>query len=404
MKKENDYKNKMFLVLCYVILLFPIIGENIISTIVGDGISKIFSIFSCLFMLGYVFKQKKVYLCSFNINLLLLIILHIVIILGFKSSSTQITVANNMITPYGLIGYFMLFIFIDLHFSDINKLDLVFRSMMIVMTISVFLNFFITADLHIANNIAVFKEALSTGYTNSRKWLFGHRNMIFIHHLMWILFTYITYKLEKRNYSKMFVLQIIFTMLVGVVSWNSTMMLTTALLFVLAFFRNSIFSKSTIVRYVVIYLVLEIGIVFLRIQEAFSFIIVNVLHRNLSFTGRTQIWDYYINQFLSGNLLNKLFGNFGITELTVNSHNMFLGLLSFTGIIGIVLYFILLCLSIKELMKEKKSDTSKFISIIIFSFLINALTMEFYIQPVIAMFIGYRIKKINQLIAENQEE
>lgn len=401
MNKINDYKNRILLILCCIILLFPILGENVISTILGDKISKILSIASCVGIVLYVIKQNKISLCNFNIDVLLLILLHIMITFYFASPNLKITVVNNMITPYGLIGYFMLFIFIDLNFDNINKLDIVFRSMMIIMTISVFLNFIFTADLHIANNIAVFKEALSTGYTNSRRWVFGHRNMIYIHHLMWILFTYITYKLEKRNYSKMFIFQTIFTMLVGIVSWNSTMMFTTILVFILTSFKNNFFSKLTIIHFAIIYIILEVGIVFLRIQDIFAFIIVEVLHRTLSFTGRTGIWDYYIKQFSNENFFHKLFGNFGVTESLLNSHNMFLGLLSFTGIIGLVLYFILLYMSGRKLMKEKKSDTSKFVSIIIFGFLINALTMEFYLQPMIAMFIGYRIEKINKLIAEN---
>ena len=298
----------------------------------------------------------------------------------------------------------MLFLLINTYIKNINMMKIIFKSMMIVMTISVFSNLIFTGDLHIANNISVFKEAISTGYTNSRKWLFGHRNMIFIHHLMWIIISYIYYKLAKRNYSKMYVLQMIFTIIVGVVSWNSTMMLTSIIILVLGLFRNNIFSKLNINHYISLYLILEIGIVFLRVQDAFAFIIVNVLNRNLSFTGRTYIWDYYIEQFLNEGIFNKLIGNFGVTELTVNTHNMFLGLLAFTGIIGLILYFMLLYFSSKELKKEKKSDTSKFVSIIIFGFLLNALTMEFYLQPLIAMYIGYNVKKINLLEESDSDD
>lgn len=406
MDKVIDYnkKKETLLVLVYIIMIFPLLGENLVSTVLGDTISKIFSIISCFFILLIVLKQRKIYIDKFLIIMLILILQHIIINFLLAPSSLKITSANNMITPYGLIGYFMLFFLINIYTENINMMKIIFKSMMIVMTISVLANLIFTGDLRIADNVSVFKEAISTGYTNSRDWLFGHRNMIFIHHLMWIIISYVYYKIIRRNYSRMYIFQIFFTIMVAVISWNSTMMLTTAIILVLGIFRKNIFSKLNINHYVTFYLVLEVSIVFLRLQEAFLFIIVNILHRNLSFTGRTYIWNYYINQFLSGSIFNKLFGNFGITELTVNAHNMFLGLLAFTGIIGLVLYFILLYLSAKELKKVKESDTSKFVSIIIFGFLLNALTMEFYLQPLIAMYIGYKIKKINLLVESDSND
>lgn len=381
----------------YIILLFPLLAENIISTILGDDISKILSVVSCGVMLLMIFKQK-LHINGFILGMILLVLLHVIITFVFVPSTIKITVANNLVAPYGLIGYFMLFLFIDAYLDKPDTLIAIFHSMMVIMTISVLVNFIFTADFQIADNILVFKEALRTGYTNSRQWLFGHRNMIFIHHLMWILFSYITYKLEHRNYTNLFIVQILYTMVVGVVSWNSTMMFTTVIIFVLAFFRNGIFSKMTIIHYVLLYLFLEIGIVFLRIQDFFSYIIVSILHRNLSLTGRTSIWDYYIKQFSDENLFQKLFGNFGVTQLSVNTHNMFLGLLVFTGVIGLTLYFVLLYLAIVNLIKEKNTDLARFVSVILFGFLINALTMEFYLQPLTAIYVGYRIRKINQLI------
>lgn len=391
-------KKNTIRLLLYVMLLFPILGENVISTLFGDSISKLLSVISCGIILLFFFNSR-IHINVFLIDIFLLILCRVFV---FVSSNADISVANNMITPYGLIAYFMLFLFIDKFIYDSEQLIVVFKSMVIIMTISVFMNFFFTADLHIADNIAVFKEAVSTGYTNSRHWLFGHRNMIFIHHLMWMVFSYISYMLENRNYAKMFLFQIAFTMLVGIVSWNSTMMVTTLAVFSLGIFRKSFFEKISILHYTLIYVILEIGIVFFRIQDVFSYLIVNILHRNLSFTGRTRIWDYYIDQFTNGSIFHKLFGNFGITEWTTNSHNMFLGILSFTGIIGVFLYFFLLFLSVKNLHRERDTDSAKFISIIIFGFLINALSMEFYLQPMIAIYIGYRIKAINQLVSQGE--
>lgn len=396
-------KNHITQLLLYILLLFPILGENIISTVFGDMISKLFSVVSCAAICFFLI-HKKIHLCGFFVDLFLMILLRILITFVLKPSNIEITVSNNMIIPYGMIGYFMLFLFIDIFLEDRDRLIVIFQSMMIIMTISVFANFFFTADFQLADNIAVFREAMSTGYTNSRIWLFGHRNMIFIHHMMWILFSYITYQLENRSYSKMFYFQIFFSVLVGIVSWNATMIFTVLLVFIIELCRNGLLSKLTILHYIVVYLVLEIGIVFFRVQEFFSYIIVNFLHRNLSFTGRTGIWDYYIRQFLNESFWGKLFGNMGVTQLSVNSHNMFLGLLVFTGGIGLFLYLFLIYLAGIHLMRERRTDAGKFVAAILFGFLINSLTMEFYLQPMLALYIGYRIEKINKLIDGHMEE
>lgn len=380
----------------YIIIFFPLLGENIISTALSDTMSKILSIISCLCIFIYLITRKKINISIFTAITLILTFLHLFITFILSPSTITITSANNMITPYGLIAYSMLFLYIDFHIENKKELIAIFKSIMIIMTISVMANLILNGDLSIANNLSVFKEAISTGYTNSRKWLFGHRNMIFVHHLLWMSFTFITYRLENKKYFKIYIFQILFTLLVGVISWNSTMILTTIIVFILSIFKNSWFIKILIKNYFISYLGLEIGIVFLRIQDVFSFIIVKVLHRNLSFTGRTNIWDYYIKQFNNGSIFNKLFGNFGVTELTVNSHNMFLGLMSFTGIIGLSLYLLLIIVATRELNKAKMSEPARFMSIIIFGFLINSLTMEFYLQPLLALYIGFRINKLTK--------
>lgn len=397
--KEKIVINKMELIgtIFCVALLFPILSENIVSAVFGDLLSKIFSMISCMVILLLLLK-KKIKLNIFFMNIILQIVIHLVITFMFLSSGSEISVANSFITPYGLIAFFMLFLFIDISIYNKTNLYIVFNSMTIIMTVSVLANFFLTADLQFANNIETFREAFYTGYTNSRLWLYGHRNVIFIHHVMWMVFSYISYGLNNKNYNKVFICQILFTLIVGFVSWNSTMIFVTFIILIFAIFRNNLFSKITIIHYVLLYFILEISVVFLRIQDVFSYIIVNVLHRNLSFTGRTSIWNVYIDQFINGKFVNKMFGNFGFTFLNVNTHNMFLGLLSFTGIIGSFLYFHLLFLSMKNLIYDANLDSAKFVSVIMFGFLINALMMEFYLQPMIVMYIGYRIKDINKLI------
>lgn len=397
---KSYIKSKAFRkLLLYIAIVFPLLCENILSTSLGDTNSKFLSVLACIAILiisiKYYITHRAIRIDAFFVIMLLLILLHSIITFFVAPKGLAIATNNNMITPYGLIGYFMLFVLIDICSKDKNDLILLFKAMTIVMTIAVFANILITGDLHIANNVATFSEAIKTRYTNSRKWLFGHRNLIFIHHLMWLLVTFIYYKLRNKNYKKMFLIQMGITIAVSLLSWNSTMMLTSFVIFILYIVKFNIFKKVNILHFLAIYLIAEIGIVFLRLQSFFSFIIKDILHRSLTFTGRTTVWDYYIKQFSDGGIMQKLFGNSGITELRANTHNMFLGLLSFTGVIGTLLYFGLVLLSVRQLWRNRKEDSARFISIIIFGFLINALTMEFYLQPLFAFFIGYKVQQFS---------
>lgn len=387
-------------VLLYSLLSAPILAENIISTAVGDNISKVLNAAACACILLLIIIRRKARFDGFIITILLLILLHFSI--TFLTPVT-ITPVNNLITPYGLIGYLALFLLIDSCLNKKSEAKAVFLGASIVLTISVVVNLLFTGNLHIADNIATFKEAVRTGYTMSRTWLFGHRNMICIYHLLWILFMKIYYMLVNKKYQKMFIFQILFTLLIGVISWNSTMIFVTILILLLNMFHAKIFSKIKLFHYFIVYLAIEFGVVFLRVQNLFSYFIVTVLHRNLSFTGRAGIWDYYINQFTSGDFFNKLFGNLGYTELSVNTHNMMLGLLTFTGLVGCVLYFITLIFAIKKLDKKKIDNDAKFFSTIIFGFLINSLMMEFYLQPLLAIYLGTRYDQIKQLASENEK-
>lgn len=387
-------RNDIYLFLVYILLLFPVLAENILETLLGPVVSRIFIILSMIIIFFIIFFiRKKINISIFTAMLFFLVVYKLIIFFALKDPNVIVENRNNLITPYGALGYFVLFLFLDSHLSSPNSLRLILKAMMYVMTISVLLNIFITGDFQIADNLSTFREAISTGYTNSRSWLFGHRNLIFIHHLMWISISFIYYSISNKNYQKIFYIQMLITFFVGFVSWNSTMLMVSAIIFVIYVFENSIFRRINILIYLTSYFVLEFGIVFFRIQEFFSYIIVNLLNRNLTLTGRTFIWNGYIDEFLNSSMMSKFIGNLGVTEQLVNTHNMFLGLMLYSGLIGLFLYFSIVYLSAIQLYRFKNMKISKILSIIYFGFLVNSLTMEFYLQPLIVLYFGYSVSK-----------
>ena len=102
MKKDNGYVN----IIIYVLVIAPLLAENIISTIFGETISKGLSILACCIILIVIVTMKngKIKVNKFLITMLILIILHSVITFLLAPKNLTITTANSLITPSGLIG------------------------------------------------------------------------------------------------------------------------------------------------------------------------------------------------------------------------------------------------------------------------------------------------------------
>lgn len=135
--------------------------------------------------------------------------------------------------------------------------------------------------------------------------------------------------------------------------------------------------------YIITYITAFLGIIILRIQNWFSFIIVNVLKRDLTFTGRIFIWDYVI-EFIKfkpilGYGVENTIIRYSKTKIwkSFHAHNMFLEILYKTGLIGFIIFLKIISLSANELNKTKNELISKFVAWQLFSFMI-LLLMEAY--------------------------
>ena len=127
-------------------------------------------------------------------------------------------------------------------------------------------------------------------------------------------------------------------------------------------------------------------LVIFRILDVFSFIIVEILDRNTTLTGRTLLWDdiYYV----IGD--RPLFG-YGVmnaeqmTELlnrswAVHAHNLVLQFLLEGGVLALVLFVIFNALFIQQLYCYRTFKSAQLISVVIFVYYIACLT-EVYTFP-----------------------
>ena len=125
--------------------------------------------------------------------------------------------------------------------------------------------------------------------------------------------------------------------------------------------------------------------VIFRLQNIFSFLIVNILKKDLTFSNRTYIWDYIINYIKS----KPIFG-YGIQESSIrynisnvyqayHAHNLILELLYRGGFVLLIIFVYMVYLTVRKL-KNNDNNLSRFFMWSMFVYAIMLLT-EFF-EPI----------------------
>lgn len=153
--------------------------------------------------------------------------------------------------------------------------------------------------------------------------------------------------------------------------------------------------------YFLTYVLVYFGLVVFRLQDVLlGNLIQNVLHKDLTFTGRTHIWDLILQNMKEFWLLGLGRGNkFVETYYYYNlheAHNGFLEIMLSCGLVGLVAFLILVLLVQKKLDLYKKHIYSKILSFSIFAYMILGLTESIFnrIEFWILLVISYNIDKI----------
>lgn len=241
----------------------------------------------------------------------------------------------------------------------------------------------------------------STGYYAN--WFLGYKNthILFIIPLVLISISNSYFKFNKlriRNYI-VILMSIISTILVA----NSTGLVGLLIIILFVVLPKSIENSKifNILNYFIVYILSFISIILLRLQNCFSFFIVNFLHKDLTFTGRTYIWDSVINAIKDKLMLGHGLVTFQYNINVYTTHNSLLDLLYKTGIIGFASYILIIYKSLKELYKYRNHKIAKFISIVVFAYFIMMLTEAYSYELIIFIFVFcYNVK---YLIKEDGE-
>lgn len=223
-----------------------------------------------------------------------------------------------------------------------------------------------------------FPNGLYASRNHSKNWFFNNYNSHILTFLPTLMFMFIKNKLLdiKLTIYDLSIISIITYCVFKCFSATSVVAYSVLLLYLLFSKYIDKFDIFNIKNYFLIYIAIFFGIIIFRLQNLFSFLIVDILGKNLTFTNRVTVWDNTMNLiktnwFLGFGkqeslLVTKILGN----RYFSHAHNTILDVIYKGGIISLILHFIMLFLPIKELYKYRKNKFAKFISIILFCFLI----------------------------------
>lgn len=168
---------------------------------------------------------------------------------------------------------------------------------------------------------------------------------------------------------------------------------------------NKILNPKTLF---ILFIVLTFSVVILKVQNYFSWLFVNILGKDLTFTGRTYLWDYALSM-----IKEKLFLGYGMgVEVVGNghtyphAHSLLLDLLFKGGIMALLFFCILLLDFNKKYVRSKNKIISKLILIPIAGILLceitSAMPYKTYFWSLFVL-INYT-NRINNLNGEKYNE
>lgn len=185
-----------------------------------------------------------------------------------------------------------------------------------------------------------------TTKTGEACWLYGHKNSLLISIFIPLFASFIVYRDEKtdRISIRTFLLAFI-VFLSGILSGASSIIVCmTLMILMMGLLNNCKLNRYvTIGKCICIPIIINVAISFFRVQKIFSFIIVDILGKDLTLSTRTTIWDYSLQYFAKSPIwgVGYLFpGDLYKMILLSGTHNFIIGILFHMGVLGIIIWII----------------------------------------------------------------
>lgn len=225
-------------------------------------------------------------------------------------------------------------------------------------------------------------------FENQFIYLLGQDNRFILYIIPPILcYNFLFYMQKEKKWKKLLFQTYLLSLFTLFVVWSVSAMLVLLVTFLVNLFliyKKNLKFEANIKMIVTAIIALNVLIVFFRIQNIFEFFIVDILHKSLHLSYRTDIWDMAIEIF-KNNPIKLVFGHgfYDVTNVFINTvikpggikiilkpnhlHNIIMNSLYFYGIIGTILYSMIYVNIIKQISKLKKNSKLKATLILIFA-------------------------------------
>lgn len=214
--------------------------------------------------------------------------------------------------------------------------------------------------------IILFPQGMYEFNNYTQNYFLGYRNNSIMLFFPAIIFSIVRSlrKYNKLTLSSFVITAVSFANVILAFSATSVIGMTVFILFLLLALINKMPKFLNIITYLAINITYFFGVIILRLQEAFAFIIVDMLGRDLTFTGRTKIWDGALAAFAKSPV-------FGVGEIesqasrdligATHAHNYYLDLLYKSGLPGFLIFFAILIICGMALYRNRNNGKIPFV-------------------------------------------
>lgn len=353
-------------------------------------------IFCCILIVIYLYRIKKKGFSKFFICQSIFILL---------------TLFSTLINHQNLIYYikvyffnFSVLVFGELMFRDKNRNN-------IIKFLAKYLKFLLIINF----GTVILKNLIGFNlYNSTTTYFIGMDNRFILYIIPCLLcYAYLEYLSNKR-----YIRDLVFVYLIGVISlyitWSVAsllIMLLIGALYILLKSKKLLIQKMNMKYLLILIILANYLIVVLKIQNVFSDFVINTLHKSITLSYRTILWDSGIN-LIKSNIIHTFFGlgyfnpsnlipiyidGTGVNHL----HNLLVDVTFNAGVIGCITYVYSLLLISKNINKIISSHL-KVITILLFLGLLLYLIFDsFELYPIyyFSLFLFY----YSGYIEENKE-
>jgi len=373
-------------VLLIMLFLFPYYKPDCFTSFYH--INYIYTIMSILaFIFLFLIYIKRMMVRKFD--LLVILFYSLILFSTFFHDGNILKVISDISLNMGIIIMVNLFLK-DNRMEFLKALLIYFYLLLILNTITIF----------------AFPDGIvQTEYLKTPIYLLGIDNRFAFTYIPGLCIIALYDYLFNNRFTKLTYIYFVATYITFICFWTAGALVAESLfiLFYILIYKLKI--KNFINKYLPTVIVLFFAVVVFRLQNLFKYIIVTVLHKDLTFTSRTLIWDKVIKLISD----NKILGigvqksNTMIKYISAfHSHSYFLNITLQGGFIGILIYIIMLVIVFKELNDNKKFFVAQIVAFSLFVLYISLIVDTFDITGnlFLLLAIGYNIR---YLVQEKEE-